>query len=200
MKGIQTLKAAIAAALFLVTPMAANAVTIAKTNVLPTVAIANATPDATTGTYFSNVTGTISGTRRTPWEGTALAATGVYSSVSKGSSATFDFAKRQKSFSLVWGSPDKWNDLQVKLISGGATVTTINGFAIQPPAGVLAALVTVTDVVFDRLTFVSTTNNAFEFANLTTTPVPLPAAGWMLIAGLGALGAVARKRKVAAAA
>jgi hypothetical protein len=30
-------------------------------------------------------------------------------------------------------------------------------------------------------------------------PVPLPAAGWMLIAGLGALGAVARKRKAVAA-
>lgn len=199
MIGIQTLKAAIAAALFLVTPMAANAVTITKSNTLPTVAIANAAPTATTGTYFGNVTGSISGVRRTPWEGTALAGTGVYSSVSKNSSATFDFAKLQKGFSLVWGSPDTWNNLQVKLISGNTVVETINGLAIQPPVGILASLVTVTGVLFDRLTFVSTTNNAFEFANLTTTPVPLPAAGWMLIAGLGALGAVARKRKAVAA-
>jgi hypothetical protein len=29
--------------------------------------------------------------------------------------------------------------------------------------------------------------------------VPLPAAAWLLIAGLGGLGAVARKRKTAAA-
>jgi hypothetical protein len=34
---------------------------------------------------------------------------------------------------------------------------------------------------------------------IDVVPVPLPAAGWMLLAGLGAMGAAARKRKAAAA-
>ena len=46
-------------------------------------------------------------------------------------------------------------------------------------------------------------NSAFLRASFTTTPnvapIPLPAAAWMLIGGLGALGAVARRRKSAEA-
>jgi hypothetical protein len=38
---------------------------------------------------------------------------------------------------------------------------------------------------------------SIAFYDLNITPVPLPAAGWMLIAGLGALAGLARKRRAA---
>jgi hypothetical protein len=46
---------------------------------------------------------------------------------------------------------------------------------------------------FDTVKFFLNGSNAFEFSNITTTPVPLPASGLLLIGGLGAL--VARSRR-----
>lgn len=132
---------------------------------------------------------------RDVWEVTALAGTGVYSSVSGKRFAQFDFGSLQNSVSYVWGSPDDYNNLVISLISGGFS-TTINGVVAQPPVASGATFVTITDVMFDRLVFTSGAN-AFEFANLSTSsvpaPIPLPAAAWMLLAAIGSLGLLSRR-------
>ena len=196
-----------AALAFTISPATAATITVSAT--LPTKAIANPNPTATGSTgavnppgtpaYYNNVVGNQftndKMVARSPWEDTDLFATGVYSSVSQNSFAIFDFDKLQTGFSLVWGSPDTWNNLLIELISGG-NVATINGVQMVPPgvSGLKAVLLTVTNVEFDRLKLTSD-QNAFEFANLTATPVPLPAAAWMLIAGVGGLVALGRRRR-----
>ena len=62
----------------------------------------------------------------------------------------------------------------------GSAFTSQAGFAISlgPDAW---------DVAIDNITFQLT-----ESTN-TTTPIPLPAAGWMLLAGLGGLAAMRRR-------
>jgi len=50
----------------------------------------------------------------------------------------------------------------------------------------------------DSADYETPNNGAFGLSHLTffdsTTPVPLPAAGWLLLAGLGGLGAMSRRR------
>jgi hypothetical protein len=181
--------AALATGILFASALSASALTITP-GPMPVVAELNPIADASTGpgAVFENVTGSVSGVRRSPWEGTALAATGVYSSVSGNATATYQFSGAMKSVSFLWGSPDTYNDLDFVL--GGSVVGTVNGAAIQPPVAVGAKYVTLSGVgAFDSVIFKSS-QNAFEFANLTTTAVPLPAAVFLLggaVAGLGAL-------------
>lgn len=97
----------------------------------------------------------------------------------------------QNSLSFLWGSPDTYNDLIFYL--AGSVVTEFQGSPItgSPSAG--SVLVTYSGV-FDEVWFKSDPNNAFEFASITATPVPLPAAGWLLLAGIGGLVVLRRKR------
>ena len=73
--------------------------------------------------------------------------------------------------------------------------------ATPPPGqGWGAALVTISDLKFDAVKFTNIpAENAFEFSNLSASPIPLPAAGWLLIGGMGALGALGYRRRKAAA-
>ena len=179
---------------FAASASAATITTVLVDNDTPGVNFLNPLASSVTGDVFQNVTGSIDNVRRSPWEGTSFYTDGVYTSVSGGATAEYDFTIRQIGLSFVWGSPDDYNDLEIVLMGPGGTSTTINGTLVMPPEAVGANLVTITDVTFDRLIFTSGAN-AFEFANLAATPIPLPAPALMLLTGMGALGGVAALRR-----
>jgi hypothetical protein len=196
---------AAAVALLVATPMVAEAATVTFLAGLPTNPMSNPAPVSTTtnttspgGTlvYYDNVVGDqLTGSTRVArdaWEGSSLAGNTEYSSVSGNNAATFSFGKQQTSLRLVWGSPDNYNNLHFLL--GASVVETVNGGQAQGPVAVRQQWVDITDVIFDGLTF-ETSKNAFEFASLETTPVPLPAAGWLLIGAFGGLGLLRRRAK-----
>ena len=100
--------------------------------------------------------------------------------------------------SLLWGSPDSYNELSFYL--KGALQYSFNG-SVDVNGGTPlnngpTSFVTVSDLKFDEVRFFSNGDNAFEFANVDVAAIPVPAAGLMLLSAIGGLAA-ARRRKQA---
>lgn len=157
-------------------------------------------PTSTSGTVHIDVAGSVldPATRRSPYFGTAYHDTALYHSVSAGASATYSFADDQNGFSLMWGSPDSYNRLAFFLDGDEVFSLTGSDVANPPTPGLGFSNVTVSSLLFDEVRLSSTTN-AFEFSNVTASPVPLPASLFMLLGGvfgLGGLGALRRRAAV----
>ena len=117
-----------------------------------------------------------------------------------GGSATLTLGAGTTYVSFLWGSPDNYNKLTVHT-NAGSTSFTAGALGILPVAGSQsqANYVNFTPTgnatAITSLVFSSPNSNAFEISNVTAVPEPGTYA--MLLAGLGALGFVARRRKAA---
>jgi hypothetical protein len=124
------------------------------------------------------------------------------------SPVTLTFASAQSSFEILWGSIDNYNSMTFNLTGGGThtvdgndIISAIGGIALVDPADrnfsyEKVALVRFMnfDGTFDSIEFRSDGAAAMEFA---LAPIPLPAAGWMLLAGIGGLMALRRRNAIA---
>jgi hypothetical protein len=137
----------------------------------------------------------------------SAAGAGKYLSTGIGS-ITLTFAAAQQGFSMLWGSIDDFNSLQ--LFNGLTPGSVVGGVAAGNAAGIPAngfqgfegsAYITIMGEVFDRIVFSSTTNS-FEFTGLIAAErgfaVPTPASLALFGLALFALGAVQQRRRGAA--
>ena len=159
-----------------------------------------------TPTVLFNQHGSMGGVERSPFEGTGISdADGAYTSIEGNGSATFNLSGNQ--LSLIWGSPDSYNNLS--FYSGlnglGTFLGTINGSSIAPANGTSFSFVTVSGLGnFGSFTLSNSPNiNAFEVSTFNVSSVPLPAAfplfGAALL-GLGMLGFGAKRKAASSAA
>ena len=145
---------------------------------------------STTG--FTTVTGSAPFSSLEPgYGGGSYSVVSSISNLNANTTGTLTFGTVLSSFTFLWGSPDVGNVLTVNGIDfSGATV-----FGASHSVGNNddTRYVTVTDTAgFTSLTFTAS-NVAFEVAQVT--PVPEPETYALMLAGLGAIGWIARRRK-----
>lgn len=153
------------------------------------------------GSVLENQTGSAIDEYRSPWQGTALDGIGTYTAVQEDSYASYVFDQTYTSVDFIWGSVDEYNGLE--FYYQGNWVDALYGDdaqldSVSKGIGFIVASV-MSSGLFDEIRFTSGTN-AFEYANMTVSAVPLPAALPLYGAGLAVLGFLGwRKRRKAVA-
>jgi hypothetical protein len=112
------------------------------------------------------------------------------------STATINLASNTyNDISFIWGTVDKYNDLQVTLSDG--STKNFHGVDYKPNNGT-------TDMVFSfnsdtlfisKVSLINGANPAFEIDNFKASAVPEPEAYAMMLVGLGLVGFAARRKQ-----
>lgn len=135
--------------------------------------------------------------------GSIFGSTFLAAGPSSGDVATLAFAPGANYLSFLWGSPDLYNSLTITTSLGNISTFTAdslgfastNGnqaFSQYVQFGTLGAGEYISSVSFSNIPSV----DAFEAANFRVTGVPEASTWAMLILGVGATGAVMRRRRV----
>lgn len=145
------------------------------------------------GSLFNVSTAGISGLAARP-----VGSTGNFWGIQPGQIGTITFARGVSYFGLLWGSPDYagWNDLT--FYSGNTVIATFNGTVTQLDKNWANTKYFNFSTSGPLITKVTLTANrpAFEVDNVAfAAPVPEPETYAMLLAGLGLMGFMARRRK-----
>lgn len=157
-----------------------------------------------TATTLSNAVenefGEIAGAYVTPWSDGNFDKS--YTRVQSGGSATYALNSSVSGISFLWGSVDLFNSIEFLL--GNAVVDSLTGtqalVGYVPGVGNGAGTIEISALAaFDKIIFKSS-GDAFEYANLQVTAVPLPAALPLYGAGIAVLGFMGwrRRQKIAA--
>ena len=177
-------------------------------------------PDASTPTFVQNVSGSIGGVERSPYElnNNGLAGA-LYSVLAPGgqptfANATYNFAAGTTVFALLWGSPDTYNNVAFyngPNGTGGQIGSTLAGSDLSCYPN------NCTQLAWDVVTFTASGGTfgsailtdagqaAFEFGLRVGTnqgETPLPAAFWLfgtVIAGTAGASRMRRRRQLQAA-
>ena len=117
-----------------------------------------------------------------------------------GSPATLTFSGAGVDYiSFLWGSPDMFNSLTVNSTGSAGQVFTASslGFSVTNGDQSFNQSVQFTALAGSKITSLvfSSTDNAFESANFSITPIPEPETYALMMAGLGVMGFVARRRR-----
>lgn len=105
------------------------------------------------------------------------------------------FTTALSGLSFLWGSPDGYNHLQVNLVGGGSI--NIDPFATngENSNSRYLTLGVAGGPFISGLSF-SSEHHSFEVDNLRITAVPEPGTYALLLAGLGAIGFMAKRRRL----
>lgn len=145
------------------------------------------------GSLFNVSTAGISGLAARP-----VGSTGNFWGIQPGQIGTITFTQGISYFGLLWGSPDYagWNDLT--FYSGDTVIAAYNGTVTQLDknwANTVYFNVSTTGPLITKVTLTAN-RPAFEVDNVAfAAPVPEPETYAMLLAGLGLMGFVARRRQ-----
>lgn len=179
-------------------------VTFTDVGTLPGTAASTTVDGGTFSTTPEIVSGSSSGHYRSPFsDSTAYFAIGTLDgtgSVSSPISLTFSGLK--DTFNILWGSPDTYNQLQFYNGNTEVAVLTPGQGGFLPATSNGAYGVKLYNLLYDKVVFVDnysgTTSTgpdtpAFEFANVST--VPIPATGFLLLAAIGGFAALRRRKQ-----
>lgn len=160
----------------------------------------NVLPAATSGNVGVGVSGSAP-RQRDLYEGTTLAGN-PFNNIKRNGSMTYSLSGYAGSaFALIIGSVGRFNFVTLNGKDGvtdvvtGAEILALPGYVKGMPNVILKI---VSDIKFSSVTLSSRTNS-FEhsFNPPEIAPVPVPAAGLLLLAAMGGLGIAARRRKSA---
>lgn len=164
------------------------------------------TPAGAVAANLPVATGNAPGLFQSPFNSNGLTGTESFFAAEKDVPGSFTFAAARNTFTLLWGSIDTYNILS---FDNGFSITgteIINLFALGGTPDNFEQVAEITfdftgsdfsgaEGAFSQVTFLSEGRNSFEFA---MAPVPVPAAGLMLLTALGGMGIARRRNKKSA--